>query len=235
MKRFLSNIPLQWKLSAGRGVNVGIIDAGFDVQNIHLKSKIKGYLDLGSSNVNHGTHVMGIMCLQTDQTNVINGLANKSKYYLVSIPFGSKQQVDKKLQQSLTWLMQFNIDVLNMSFTYKYQNKIFKQMLLQLHQKNTIIVNSYSNQYKFPHNYQFVISAGLQLTVKDNFMSSVSNNQFAVLSGTSMQSAFVSSVAAIAKSYNKKINKDLFLKSVCGEQMLIDDSKLLSLQTNIKL
>jgi hypothetical protein len=32
-----------------------------------------------------------------------------------------------------------------------------------------------------------------------------------------MQSAFVSSVAAIAKSYNKKINKDLFLKSVCGE------------------
>ena len=181
MENYLSNIPVQWKMTHGKGVNIAIIDAGFDINNIYLKKNIKQYLDLGSYNIDHGTHVFGIMCLQTDKREVVNGLANRSNYYLISIPFGSKENVDKKMSDALVWLKKFNIDVINMSFTYKYESEQFKNYLQQFYYSGAIIVNSYSEDFKFPHSYQFVIGAGKELISKDSFYSAKSNNQFLTL------------------------------------------------------
>lgn len=220
MNNYLSKIPFQWKYTQGKGTKVGIIDAGFDVNNIYLKKHIACFKDFGHTNIKHGTHVMGIMCLQTTNVSVVKGYAPRSQYYLASVPIGQEEDSPQKLIDALQWMMQFNIDVLNMSFTCLYQKKQFKDLLYQLYLKNAIIVSSFSKDYLYPHIYDFIIGAGSDLIVNSEYLSSVQNNKFDTIGGTSMQSAFISSVCAIAKSYDKKINKDRFMKIVSGNKIV---------------
>ena len=233
MNVYLENIPYQWRFTQGKNTNIAIIDAGFDVNNIYLKNHIKQYKDYGFTDIDHGSHVMGIMCLATSKNIAVKGFANRANYYLVSVPIG-KAGASELIADGLQWLYQFNIDVINMSFTCYSENLRVKYMLNRFDEKNTILVASYSQQFLYPHVYSNVISAGKDLIVKDNFLSTVSNNQFKNISGTSMQSAFITSVVSIAKSYDKKINKNSFLNKVAGSKIFSVDNGF-SKQIDIKL
>ena len=87
---YLSNIYDKWINTKGLGAKVGIIDSGFDVQNIYLKDKIVQYYDYGSIDKDHGTHVFGIMALNANITGSFKGFAYESKYYLASVAMGHK-------------------------------------------------------------------------------------------------------------------------------------------------
>lgn len=233
MQKFLYKIPSQWIKTSGIGVKIGIIDAGFDVKNKYLKDCITKIDDYGSTDIDHGTHVMGIMSLNSEQPRVINGFAKYSNYYLASIPMGQKNGM-KYMCEAISNMISYGVDVLNMSFTNYMQDKTMKKLLFQLHKRNTILVAAYSENLLFPHSYPFVISAGKQLIAPNTFYSSISNNKFKTISGTSMQCAYISSVAALAKSYDKKITKDKFLSIVSGRQ-LMENNKFVVLKKQINL
>lgn len=223
MKNKLSYIPQQWMSTKGRNVNIGICDTGFDLNNIDLKEHITQYKDFGNSNTKHGTHVLGIMCLNSSSNIAIKGMASLSKYYLASSLIGQTEHQRASLQtvkKALQWLSTCNLDVLNLSFTYLNNNKQIFQILKQMNDNGTIIVSAYAQQYNFPHSYDFVISAGQDIICDDSYFSSLPNNQIGSLRGTSMQTAFISSVVACAKSFDKKIDKSTFLDAVLGEHML---------------
>lgn len=235
MDRYLTNIPNYWLNTNGLGTKVGIIDSGFDISNKYIKDRITKFDDYGSTDIDHGTHVLGIMCLDCLKSNAVRGLAKYSNYYLASIPMGQKNGM-KYMCDALSNMISYGIDVLNMSFTNYMQNQTMKKLLFELHKRNTILISSYSQNLLFPHSYPFVISAGKQLITKNTFFSTISSNEFKSISGTSMQSAYISGVAAIAKAYDKKISKQTFMNIVAGKKMFQESHKQLTRnQINLKI
>ena len=206
MSTFLHNIPSQWIQTHGRNTKIGVIDSGFDIKNTYIKNHITKYEQYGYTDKDHGTHVLGIMCLDKDYEGNTIGFSNKSEYYLSSVPIGQKNAMNN-ICDSLQKMITYQIDVLNMSFANYTDHEKMKKLLKLLYDKGTIIVSSYSDDLLYPHSYPFVIGAGYDLIVKNYFKSSIANDKFKTIKGTSMQSAFISSVASIAKSFNKKINK----------------------------
>lgn len=215
MNNVLSNIYDKWIKTHGEGSRIGIIDSGFDINNIYLKDKISKYLDYGSSDIDHGTHVFGIMALNTNISEVVKGFADKAQYYIASVKMGDKNCMNN-ICKALQEMKGFKLDVINMSFTNYTESNKMKQLLYQLNLNGTILVGAYSDQLLYPHSYPYVISAGKQLVTENTFQSSISNNKFKYISGTSMQCAYISSVIAIARAYDKKINKNYFIELVSG-------------------
>lgn len=235
MEQYLSKIPDQWIQTKGIGVKVGIIDSGFDVENKYIKESITKIDDYGSTDIDHGTHVMGIMCMNSGQTNAVQGLAQYANYYLASIPMGQKNGM-LYIVDALRHMISYNIDVLNMSFTNYMQNKQMKKLLFQLYKKNTILIAAYSENLLFPHSYPFVISAGKEIITQSSFYSCISNNKFKRIAGTSMQCAYISSVAAIAKSFDKKIGKSRFIDAIAGSKIRsVNNNSISNIKRQINL
>lgn len=230
----LNTIPEEWAITFGSNAKIGICDSGFDINNNYIKNNICQYKDFGSTNIEHGTHVMGIMCLNISNTTVVRGMACDSKYFIASAKIGGDESL-KSIYDSICWLNNKEIDVLNLSFTYYKENDEIRNILHEIYKKGTIIVAAYSNDFFYPHGYDFVISAGKDIVANDVFMSSVENNIFRSLKGTSMQCALISSIAACAKSFDKKIDKKVFLEKVCGSVMINRNYFIPNKQYNIKL
>lgn len=234
MNNKLNKIPEKWKATFGANSKIGICDAGFDVNNYYIKNNICQYKNFGETNIEHGTHVMGIMCLNSSNPTFVKGMACDSKYFLASAKIGGDDSINS-IYSALCWLKNFNLDVLNLSFTYYLESSEIKDILYEMYKNGTIIVAAYSNDYFFPHGYNFVISAGDEIIAPNNFFSSVENNNFKSLKGTSMQSALISSIVACAKSFDKKINKKMFIDIVCGENLINYNYFMKQNQYNIKL
>ena len=220
-KNNLAKIPREWLETNGKNIKIGICDTGFNINHKALKHAISDYrLFGGNKNKEHGTHVAGIIASKPDDINSVKGLATLSKIYLAGISTNSGLGY-KTLEMALTWVKEINIDVLNLSIAYLEKNKKLERLLEGIAQK-TLIISSYSTELKYPHSYDYVVSVGIDDNEADinyigEFVSASANNGYIKMRGSSMATAFVSSVACLAKSYNKEITKKEFLDKICGE------------------
>lgn len=227
------NIPEYWIETHGLGTNVAIIDSGFDLNNIYIKNNISIHKSFGGNNNKHGTNIAGIICSNPNKQNVYNSFAYKTNLFLFDMPF--KQSFSQnKLIQILQYISNYSIDVINMSFAYSKNNSTIQFILKQFAKKNVILISAYSQAYLFPHSYSFVISAGKDVVTKKQFVTTSLQNSFERVSGTSMQSAYLSSLAALAKSYNKKINNNFFLQKLLTGKTLknIENRKQINIKIN---
>ena len=234
MSNKLNKIPEKWKITFGANSRVGICDSGFDVNNSYIKNNIYQYKDFGSTNIEHGTHVMGIMCLNSSNPTLVKGMACDSKYYIAGAKIGGQDSL-KSIYNALCWLNDFNLDVLNLSFTYYKESDEIRDLLYNMYKNGTIIVAAHSDDFYFPHGYNFVISAGYDIIAPNTFFSSTENDNFKSLRGTGMQSALISSIASCAKSFDKKINKKSFMDIVCGSELIDYNYFIPQQQYNIKI
>lgn len=234
MSNKLNKIPENWRITFGANSKIGICDSGFDINNNYIKNNIYQYKDFGSTNVEHGTHVMGIMCLNNSNPTLVKGMACDSKYFIAGAKIGGQDSL-KSIYNALCWLNDFNLDVLNLSFTYYQESDEIRDLLYDMHKKGTIIIAAYSRDFLYPHGYSFIIGAGSDIIAPNTFFSSVEGDGFKSLRGTSMQCALISSVAACAKSFDKKINKKTFMDIVCGSDLINCNYFMPQLQYNIKL
>lgn len=221
----LSHIPIEWKKTHGKDIKIGICDSGCDIN--HKDIKIKEYREFGEVDYKHGTHVLGIISSNSHNFYSIHGLCDKSEIYFSGCNFVNQNSISN-LISSLAWLKSKKIDVLNLSFALKHDNKEIKSILFDMYNSGTIICCSYSDELLFPHSYDFTISVGkesdiekkVDIVAPSKFISLAPNNDYIEMSGASMATAFISSIAGIAKSFNKKINKGMLIKEICGESIL---------------
>ena len=220
----LSRIPKEWLETSGRNVKVGVCDTGFNINHKALKNAITDYRLLGgNNNKEHGTHVAGIIGSRPDDIRVTNGLAKMSKMYLAGISTNSGLGY-KTLSMALEWMAEVGVDVLNLSLAYFERDKKLEALLEEI-ARNALIVSSYSVSLNYPHSYDYIVSVGVDDCEADvnyfgEFMSTSASNGYITMRGPSMATAFVSSVACLAKSYDKKITKKEFLSEICGEAKL---------------
>lgn len=225
----LSNVPKEWIETNGQGVRIGIIDSGCD--QTHKNLKISDYKIFGQENLTHGTHIAGIISSNA-KNHSIHGFCNKSEIVFASCDFVNYQSLIN-LIKALEWMSEKKLDILNLSFALKKDYDKIKKILEKISEK-TIICASYSKDLPYPHSYDFVVSVGKNET--DNadiiahakFISTYPNNNYSELSGSSMATAFVSSVFGIAKAYNKNISLDSIINKIKGNDLYIPEKNLFS-------
>ena len=225
----LSKVPKDWVETRGEGIKIGVVDSGCDVA--HKNLNISEYRVFGQENLHHGTHIAGIISSNAKNYS-INGFCHKSEIIFAACDFVNFQSLSH-LIKSLEWIKEKNVDVLNLSFALKKDYEQIKKILKEISEK-TIICCSYSKDLPYPHSYDFVISVGKNKTDKadiiapSKFVSTSPNNGYSELSGSSMATAFVTSVFGLAKSYDKKISKDSILIKISGEKIYIPEKNIFS-------
>ncbi len=210
----LSNIP--WH-NNGENISIGVIDAATDdissIQELNIKNAINLCDNYDSEN--HGIHVTGI--INSNSKNIFSkqGFAYKSDIYYVGIAINNLLGIGTIIK-ALKQLPK--VDVINMSFAFEYENEEIKDILFEKYNDGTILCCAYNEQLKYPWSYDCCIAVGKDVLTRNDFVSVVDKNKYDRKTGTSMQTAFVSSIAAMAKSHNRNITKKQFLKQVIGNE-----------------
>lgn len=221
---YLSRIPVEWLKTAGYGVKIGVCDSGCDIKSNDLSRVIKEYKEFSPVNVKHGTHVVGIISSSADNCYSHRGYCARASLYVAGLTLGGANAINK-LVDALTWLSCFELDVLNLSFAYAKESVELKELLYNI-SRRTLIVAAYSAGLSYPHCYDFVISVGVgensdvDIIAPGKLVSNAKNNNYVEMSGTSMATAYITSVVGLARAYDKEIGKDGFLINVCGDKLL---------------
>lgn len=228
MGKFLSQIPNSWLQTQGKGTRVGVCDTGIFIEHSSIAHAVKDNRLFGVQNQTvHGTHVLGIICGKPKTANQYRGLATQADLFVASIPLGNSADY-MFVKKALLWLKDKNIDVLNLSFAYDDDDVEIRELLREM-SVETLVIASHSSSLRYPHSYPFVVSVGYDKELMDKmdvvtvgtFVSCGENDTYKEMTGSSMATAFVTSVASLAKAYDKTMNKERFLSFVVGKELLV--------------
>jgi minor extracellular protease Epr len=220
----------------GKGVKIGIVDSGCNLN--HKDLNIASYKDFTGSGTaedssGHGTHVAGIIAAQGNSYGVI-GVAPDSEIHIYKALDGQKGSI-KSVTSAISAAIDDGMDIINMSLGATQGTKSLENLCKKAKDKGIIVVvasgNSGAEQKFYPASYEECIAVGAidesmrvayftsygeQLDVVGpgaRILSTHLNNGYAVLSGTSMASPFVSGCLALMKQAGIDLTYDNITKS----------------------
>jgi len=218
--------PSVWKNTTGKGVRVGIIDTGVDINHPDLKDNVKmtGWV-LDCQNIiddnGHGTHVAGTIAALDNDIGVV-GVAPKVEIYSVKAFTKSGRGNVSDVIEALNWCVQNKIQVINMSFGFK-NSKALEKAIKEAYKRNIVLVaaagnSGGTNNVMYPAGYPEVIavaasnsddkvawfsSGGPQVDVMApgaGILSTYKNGEYKTMSGTSMACPHVTAACALILS-----------------------------------
>lgn len=149
----------------GKGVKIAVLDSGIFNHKDFRDKKIIKYNIMNNSEVGdklgHGTEVSGI----------ITSIAPDVELYNVCILDESGEGNIETLMKALNWCIEMDIDIINLSFSTKIDNKKLRNYISRMWEKGIIMVSSYNNNRNiesFPAQYKHVI--GVKSHVYKSFL-----------------------------------------------------------------
>lgn len=221
----MSGANLEWNESMGEGIKIGIIDSGIDLTHPDLMGRVKKYRNFTSAHKNdvedkngHGTHVAGILAANKNDKGIV-GVAPMSSLYVAKAFDHRGVADDFKIKESINWLMENNVHIINMSFSANNKPSYYEE-IKTAYNKGIILVCAAGNsgrarQLSYPAKYPETISvAAVDMRGKvSNFssrnvdadiaaagyeiLSCYPGGKYARFSGTSMAAPIISGAAAI--------------------------------------
>ncbi len=229
------NINHHWALTEGQGVKVAVIDTGCDLGHHDLQGNLlpgKNFVNENrqpQDDNGHGTHVAGTIAAINNGTGMV-GVAPKTKI----VPI---KALDRKgggstllISRAVEWAVDRGVDFITMSLGSSGFDPALKQAIDYAEQMGVIVFcaagNSGANvDIMYPAKFNNTISIG---AIDDRFnrtkfscsgdsldfmspglniFSTVPNNRYAIMSGTSMSNPFAAGCASLLLSYNRKHHK----------------------------
>lgn len=233
------NVKKHWQLSMGEGVKIAILDTGCDDTHEDIKDNIiDGWNIIGNNakimdDNGHGTHVAGTAAATHNNLGVV-GVAPQAKIIPVKVLAGDGQGSNSDVAKGILWAVDRGADIITMSLGSPYPSQSLENAIAYAKSKKTIIMcaagnSGNHNDIMYPAKYDYTISVGainkrLMLSgfsctgdsldfvaPGEDIPSCVPNNQYALMSGTSMANPYAVGCLAILMGFLKKKNKDVKL------------------------
>ncbi|NLY43232.1 MAG: S8 family peptidase [Clostridiaceae bacterium] len=144
--------PLEWSETKGKGIKVGVIDTGIDLNHDDLKGRIKDYVNFTTSDrkdVNdengHGTHVAGIIAAEQNGKGII-GVAPEADLYIAKAFDKNGTANFESIRKSIEWMIEKDVDVINMSFSSDTATREYQQIISQAYANNITMICAAGNE-----------------------------------------------------------------------------------------
>jgi subtilisin family serine protease len=218
-----------WEITCGAaGVVVAVVDTGVDLDHPDLAANlVSGYnfINQGASpqdDNGHGTHVAGIVAAVTNNAVGVAGVAGGSRVMPVKVLSGAGEGTDYGVAQGIQWAADNGARIANLSLGGPDYSQALADAVNYAYGKNMLVVaaagNEGSNSILYPAALPGVVAVGatdngdnragfsnygdaLDIVAPGvNIFSTFWNDSYVYLSGTSMATPHVSSVAALVLS-----------------------------------
>lgn len=226
--------PQAWNITSGStSVKIAIIDTGIDYNHQSLRNYVSTSLGRNFTTSNssdfmdrngHGTHVAGTVA----SYGVVSGVMRQGTLIPVKVLGDNGSGSVYNIIEGVLHAANVGADVINMSLGGGGYVQAFDNACQTAMSKGVIIVaasgNEYASSISYPAAYDGVIAVGavdsngnrasfsnygtgLDLMAPGvNIYSTVPNNRYQFMSGTSMASPHVAGVAGLIRSVNKNIS-----------------------------
>ncbi len=227
------NVEKEWKLAAGEGVTVAVIDTGCDLDHPDLvHSLVDGYNFIGGNKApvddnGHGSHVAGTIAAENNRKGIV-GVAPKCKIMPIKSLGRDGSGSLQAICEGILFAADNGADIITMSLGTPVGSMYMRQcvnyavdkgcvffcaagnsgqrseLMYPAKYSDTISIGSVSNDLKIS---RFSCSTGTELDFLapgEDVISCVPDDSYANMSGTSMANPFAAGCAALIMSYKKR-------------------------------
>lgn len=230
------------QLTKGSGlapVKVAVFDTG--IMN-HPDLNIAGGVSFVDStnyfdDEGHGTHIAGTIGATNNGEGVV-GVAPSAELYAVKVTDSSGQGYTSSVIQGIEWAIENDIDIINMSFVASQYSELLHEAIKQAKSNGIIIVAAAGNKgfgdnsIQYPAKYSEVVAVGavdsshhrldfsatgeeLDLVAPGfGVISTSSNGEYGVSSGTSSAAAHVTGTAALLWAHNRSMTSEEIIQKL---------------------
>jgi subtilisin family serine protease len=228
------NIPKLWEKTQGEGVKVAVLDTGVQASHHDLNINVLPGINLIERNkepydVNaHGTHCAGVIAAQNNEIGIV-GVAPKCQIIPVKILDDKGSGRMDIVAKGIRWAVDNGADLISMSLGCPFPvQEVRKAIQYAVNYKVPVFCAAGNAGNKtplyYPAAYPETISVGAadsSLTLADfsnvdkgldfiapgvEILSTVPDNWYAVMNGTSMATPWLVGIAALILSHNRKTN-----------------------------
>jgi len=230
----LLGVPPLWKETQGEGIKVGVLDTGIALEHPDLRPAILKARDFTRSPSaaydaqGHGTHVSGIIAARRNAHGIV-GVAPETKIITAKVLNDDGAGTSQDIVAGIHWAMEAGADILSMSLGSSEPDEEIHQALLLAISRGVFVITAAGNEgpeldtVGYPAGFPEMVavgsidrrkrlsqfsSRGRQVDVVapgDEITSCYPPRGYAVLSGTSMATPFVSGVVALALAKHRKM------------------------------
>lgn len=226
------DLPKAWQDTQGEDIVIAVLDTGCDLDHPDLvENLLEGYNVVNprkppEDGCGHGTHVTGILVAGNNEIGVV-GVCPRAKVRPVKVLDDKGNGNLLNVAKGIKWAIAQNVDFISMSLGSPIPVPQVLGAIREAHEKGIVIFVAAGNagdtkEIFYPAAYKETISIGAIdegmkrakfsntghnldfLAPGVDILSTVPDNWYAKLSGTSMAQPFACGVGALLKAYVKK-------------------------------
>jgi thermitase len=225
-----------WDLTTGsKVVNIAILDTGVDLDHPDLAGKVISQINLTNSGnaddvYGHGTHVAGIAAAMTDNGIGIAGLGYSSAIMDVKVLDDNGMGAYSWIVSGILWAADNGADIINMSLGGSFASSALEDAINYAWSKGVVVVAAAGNNGDTAPMYPAYYTNCIAVAATDandaraswsnygdwvdvaapgvSIYSTLKNNGYGYMSGTSMASPYVAGLAALVFTTVSDTNGD---------------------------